>query len=176
MGLETIVPKETPASLTVERLEQIERAGSCKLEYVQGLPIWEASPVYRHQKKTLDIQMSLLQSGKELGCACIPVADITILFPDGSLKRPDIAVYCEEPSEQEEATTLLPEVVIEITSKGYEKKDWEISLPFYLAHGIPDIVIFDSIAQRITHFHAGQKDEYTSPKEITFACGCRATL
>ncbi len=147
-----------------------------KLEYVNGLPIWEASPVYRHQKKTLDIQMSLLNSAGETGCDCIPVADVTILFPDGSIKRPDIAVYCTEPAEQDSAITRLPEAVIEIISVGYEKKDTEISLPFYLAHGIKDIVIFDPSDNSVAHYQHGKKSLHLSPVLLQFACGCRATV
>ncbi len=71
---------------------------------------------------------------------------------------------------------MIPEAVIEILSKGYEKKDTEISLPFYLTQGIRDIVIFDPTTNRVHHYHDGQTDEYSSPVSLTFACGCRATL
>ncbi len=50
-----------------------------KLEYVDGLPVWEALPVYRHQKKTLDIQISIVMHAESSGCTCIPVADTTIV-------------------------------------------------------------------------------------------------
>jgi Uma2 family endonuclease len=71
---------------------------------------------------------------------------------------------------------MIPEAVIEILSKGYKKKDTEISLPFYLTQGIRDIVIFDPSTNRVRHYHDGQTDEYNSPIPLTFACGCRATL
>ena len=71
---------------------------------------------------------------------------------------------------------MIPEAVIEILSKGYEKKDTEISLPFYLTQSIRDIVIFDPAANRVSHYHDGQADEHHSPVQLTFACGCRATL
>lgn len=77
--------------------------------------------------------MSLLSHAKQTGCQCSPIADLTILFPDGSIKRPDIAVYCILPDEQDKMTTVMPEAVVEIISPGYEKKDWEVSLPFYLS-------------------------------------------
>jgi Uma2 family endonuclease len=159
--------------------DELEHSASklgIRLEYVGGLPLWEATPVYRHQKKTLDIQLSLIQSAVQSGCACIPIADTTILFPDGSYKRPDISVYCEEPVEQDKALTVLPEAVIEIISEGYEKKDTEVALPFYLTHGIRDIVIYDPQTKRVSHYHDGQIDEHLSPITLTFACGCRATI
>lgn len=163
-------------TLFTDAMEYGAGQSGVKLEYVNGIPVWEAMPVYRHQKKTLDIQISLLNNGAHNGCACIPVADVTILFPDGSLKRPDIAVYCTEPMEQDKAVTTLPDAVIEIISAGYEKKDTEISLPFYLAHNIPDIVLFNPETNRVSHYHGGQMEEHDSPVPLTFACGCRVMV
>ena len=160
-------------------IDEIERAlgdTKTKLEFVNGLHIWEASPVYSHQIKTLDIQVSILGFAKQNGCACIPVADTTILFADGSYKRPDISVFCGVPRVQNRAVTTMPDAVIEIVSVGYEKKDYEIGLPFYLAHGIPDIVIFDPATNRVSHYAGGEARIFDSPVELSFACGCRARI
>lgn len=162
--------------MITDELELAAHELGIKLEYVDGLPIWEASPVYRHQKKTLDIQMSMIKNAENSGCECIPVADTTILFPDGSKKRPDISVFCEEPTEQDKAITVLPKAVIEIISKGYEKKDLEVSLPFYLTQRISDIVIFDPMTNHVSHYHDGRKDDHESPVDLTFECGCRVTI
>ena len=168
--------EQTSVSFITEAMEQSAHEAGIKLEYIGGIPVWEASPVVLHQKKTLDIQVSLLSHAKRLGCECFPIADLTILFPDGSIKRPDISIFCKLPEEQETACTQIPEVVIEILSKGYEKKDIEISLPFYLKQEIPDIVLFNPFTNRTAHYHEGRLDEYDSPVELTFACGCRATI
>lgn len=148
-----------------------------KLEMVNGIPVWEAFPVYRHQQKTLEVQLSILNGAKDSGdCACISVADLTIRFPDGSIKRPDISIFCRKPPEEDSVCTLVPEAVIEILSKGYERKDTEISLPFYLSFKIPDIVIFDPETGRVSHYHDDRLDEYESPVDIVFRCGCQATI
>jgi len=47
--------------------------------------------------------------------------------------------------------------VIEILSKGYEKKDTEVSLPFYLTQDIPDIVLFDPATNQVSHYHDGKR-------------------
>jgi len=148
-----------------------------KLEYVNGLPVWEGSPVFRHQKKIDDIRRSIhSEDGSAEACDCVSVADLTILFPDGSIKRPDISIFCSEPLELDTICTEIPAVVIEIISKGYEKKDTEVSLPFYLAQGLADIVIFDPATDKVTHYHGGSSDIHNSPIQLTFACGCRATI
>ena len=177
MAIKTQERRPSVTPFITDELEHLADQLGMKIEYVSGLPIWEASPVYRHQKKVDQIRgsLSLLQQ-EGGGCACISVSDLTILFPEGSIKRPDISIFCHEPDEQETACTLIPEAVIEILSKGYEKKDTEISLPFYLAQGIADIVIFDPATNKVSHYHNGQVDEYDSPVELIFVCGCRATV
>ena len=36
-------------------------------------------------------------------CQCAHLSDVLIRFQDGSLKRPDIAIFCAEPPDQDEA-------------------------------------------------------------------------
>ena len=160
-----------------ETMEHHAWESGIKLEYVNGLPVWEGSPVFRHQKKVDDIRRSIrTRDSSGDPCSCVSVADLTILFPDGSIKRPDISIFCAEPMELDTICTEVPAVVIEIISKGYEKKDTEVSLPFYLAQGLADIVIFDPTTNKVTHYHGGKSDTHNSPIDLTFACGCRATF
>ena len=163
--------------MITEAMEQYAGELGIRLEYVNGIPIWEASPVIRHQRIVDRIRASITTTPEEEGgCGCIHYADIYILFPDGSAKRPDISIFCEEPAEEDTMCETIPEAVIEILSRGYEKKDTEVSLPFYLSQGIRDIVIFDPITNCVSHYHDGQTDEFQSPVPLTFACGCRVTL
>jgi len=101
-----------------------------RLEIVRGLPLWEAHPVYKHQKAIDRIRATIRPIAQDDAnrCACVHISDVYVSFPDGSLKRPDIAIFCREPDEDDEAITLVPEAVIEIVSKGYEAKDLEIAL------------------------------------------------
>ena len=115
-----------------------------KLEIVDGLPVWEASPVILHQKAVDRIRESINKFSAETDCECVHYADIYVQFPDGSLKRPDISVFCEEPSEKEDAVLTVPVAVIEVLSKNYEKKDLEIGIPFYISQGIKDVVVLQS--------------------------------
>lgn len=144
-----------------------------KLEIVNGLPIWEAAPVMRHQMAVDRIRESIkkTETGGE-NCDCVHVADIYVQFPDGSLKRPDISIFCETPTETDEAVKDVPIAVIEIISKGYEKKDLEIGVPFYLASGVKDVVVFNPYSDEVLHFSSGERLEAISPIEIEFECGC----
>ncbi len=154
-----------------------ESAG-VKLESVDGIPTWEAFPSVRHQKHVFRIQRSIRQQpGHENACECLTLSDVYVRFPEGSLKRPDIAVFCREPSEQNEAVTMLPEAVIEVVSPGYEAKDLAIGVPFYLRMQIKDIIVFDPETGLVRHFRPGYSEaHYQTPITIPFACGCEATV
>jgi len=82
---------------------------------------------------------------------------VYISFPDGSLKLPDISIFCQEPKEDDEAIKQVPDAVIEVISKGYEAKDLEIGPHFYLSQGV-----------KVTR--------QVSPVEIVLECGCKCVV
>lgn len=156
-----------------------EEAIGIRLEMVDGLPVWETHPAIRHQSVVFRIQSSIQRTAQGANgneCGCWHYGDIYVRFPEGSLKRPDIAIFCREPEEQETAVTSLPEAVIEVLSPGYEKKDTEVGVPFYLVQGIRDVITFDPRSGQVIHFHPDGQTEYTSPVTLTFACGCVCTV
>ena len=153
-----------------QRLLQANELG-IRLEIVGGLPLWEAHPVRRHQQAIDRIRASL-RPALHSESGCVHLAGVFVAFPDGSLKRPDIAIYCREPDEQDEAITLLPEAVIEVISKGYEAKDLEIGPRFYLSQGIKDVVVFDPHTLLVLHLTPTSTARHVSPVDLTLACGC----
>ncbi len=148
-----------------------------RLEIIDGLPIWEALPNLTHQKAIDRIRQSFQVSDRSnSNCACLHYADLHIKFPDGSDKRPDISIFCQEPSETEFAVTEVPEAVIEIISKGYEKKDLELGPPFYIEQGVKDVIVYNPYTQVVRHFDAAGDHNYQSPITLTLRCGCQVTL
>ncbi|MBC8141272.1 MAG: hypothetical protein H7Y38_07500 [Armatimonadetes bacterium] len=80
-----------------------------RLEISGGIPTWEAFPVARHQMTVDRIRASIkpfATSGTD--CACLHLADVYVAFPDGSLKRPDIAVFSTTALELDSAITVIP--------------------------------------------------------------------
>ena len=152
-----------------------------RLEIVAGLPIWEPYPVYKHQKAVDRIRATIesVAASSEASdgkCDCLHVSDVYISFPDGSLKRPDISIFCREPEEDESAIKLVPEAVIEVISKGYEAKDLEIGPRFYLSQGVKDIVVFDPYTLVVLHVKREEVARLVSPVEISLSCGCRCIV
>lgn len=143
-----------------------------RLEIVGGLPMWEASPLRRHQRAIDRIRASLRPQPKHGGCECVHLADVYVVFPDGSYKRPDISIFCREPDEDDEAITLIPEAVIEVISRGYEAKDLEIGPRFYLSQGVKDVVVFDPHTLLVLHLTPTSSARHVSPVDLTLSCGC----
>lgn len=143
-----------------------------RLEIVNGLPTWEAQPLYRHQKQVERIAGSI-DRADAAACDCVHALDVYIQFPNG-LKRPDIAIFCREPSEAEQdaVLTLIPEAVVEVVSRGYEAKDLEIGPPFYLSQGVKDVIVFDPRTLLVLHVRQGGVERLVSPVRIELACGC----
>ena len=151
-----------------------------RLEMVGGLPIWEPHPVWKHQKAVDRIRGTIRATDSSTQGSsqwpCMHAAGVYLSFPDGSLKRPDISIFCREPDEDEEAITLIPEAVIEVVSKGYEAKDLEIGPHFYLSQGIKDVVVFDPYTLLVLHVRRDDVRRMTSPVLIDLECGCQCTV
>ena len=148
-----------------------------RLEVVNGLSIWEAQPLYKHQKAVERIAQSIRPGAASADCQCVHALDVYVQFPNG-LKRPDISIFCREPTEaeQENALTLIPEAVIEVVSKGYEAKDLEIGPPFYLSQGVKDVLVFDPATLLVLHVAQGRVERKISPVEVVLPCGCELTI
>ena len=147
-----------------------------KLEVHQGLPIWEFMPSPLHTIEAVRISSSLRRTTANDGCGCYGLPDMSIMFPDGSLRRPDIAVYCELPPKTQESARKLPEAVIEIVSPGSEIKDLDLSPSFYLLYGMLDVVVFDPRTGSVNHFRRDGRAHHASPVEIALECGCTVTV
>src|SRR4051794_20244047 len=91
-------------------LDLLLREGAVKLEITGGVPTWEASPGSRHQWVIDRIRASIKPaSDGKTECECAHLSDVLIRFKDGSLKRPDIAIFCSMPPIQDEALTVIPQ-------------------------------------------------------------------
>jgi Uma2 family endonuclease len=147
------------------------------MEHVNGLGIWEAEPFLIHQNAVDRIRASIRPADAPgSGCSCVHKPDIIIQFPDGSYKRPDISIFCIEPWELDRPVTLVPEAVVEILSKGYESKDLRIGVPFYLSHGVKDVIVLDPETANVWCFDTAGEREFVSPASISLHCGCTVTV
>lgn len=161
---------------TLERLVQAADHSEVKLEMTAGMPTWEAMPGVRHQRIILSVWSSVRRrTGWEGDCGCHSVVDVYVRFPDGSFRSPDVAIYCQELPDVDGATDVIPVAVIEIVSDGYEKKD-EIGLPFYLAQGIADVVLYDPRKNEVIHATPQGQTLHAAPVDLAFACGCAVTI
>jgi len=149
-----------------------------RLEFVRGHPRWELSPAIHHQR-VVDRVRATIQPDRTSAspCGCFHYADVLIKIGD-SFKRPDIAIFCDDPPDQETALEILPVAVIEVISEGYEEKDLgEDGAPFYVEQGVWDVIVLDPRSREVHRFRPGQpKALLKSPVELELQCGCRCCV
>ena len=147
-----------------------------RLEIVDGLGIWEVQPAKRHISAAKRIELSVRPDPEGAdGCGCVTYQGLYVVFPGGSLRRPDVAVFCREPDEEDEAVTLVPEAVIEVVSRGSERKDFDLNPPFYLSHGVKDVVVVDPYSGTVIHHRREEVRRLQTPVDIRLECGCLVT-
>jgi Uma2 family endonuclease len=165
----------------IQQLERLIENGLIKLEITGGIPTWEALPASRHQKAAKRIEESI-QPLPGSSCGCYSLADTYISFPDGSLKRPDISIFCDEPPDSDEALEVIPVAVIEIVSPDKEsaRKDLELNPPVYLPAGVLDVIAFDPRTKHITWWDTDtgveEPRQMLAPQTLTLRCGCQVTI
>lgn len=157
------------------QLEQLLREGRVKLEITGGSRTWRLLPSPRHQKLIDRIRASSGPApGSASGCGCHHLSDVSLRFPDGSFKRPDIAIFCVEPPDIDESWEQVPEAVVEIVSPGYEEKDLSVNPLWHLAQGVKDVLVVDPRAPSCLHFSHGRAPaELSLPQTVELRCGCQ---
>jgi Uma2 family endonuclease len=158
-------------TLSVSEVEAADQIG-IKLEMTEGLPTWEFHPTLNHQIVTQAVIRSVRSTNQESKGACLPVPDVLIRFPDGSLKRPDISIFCEMPSERDQVVSSIPGAVVEVISADSWKKDLELNPPFYLKHGVRDVVVIDPTSHQAMRFTRDGRSDLKLPNRIDLQCGC----
>ena len=72
-------------------------AGSTRMESIGGTPIWEFFPSPFHQDVLRTVDRSVRPVDEKGACTCYTLSDAYIRLRDGSLRRPDLMVYCSKP-------------------------------------------------------------------------------
>ncbi|HSI73157.1 MAG TPA: Uma2 family endonuclease [Fimbriimonas sp.] len=148
-----------------------------RLEVTDTGITWETLPGLKHQEHMAAIFGSVQPVESHAGgCECYRALDLAIRLPDGTVKRPDVSIFCRRPLEEEGFVHAVPEAVIEITSPGYEQKDLQIGPPIYLRNGIREVLVLDRRSSTVHHWRSSQATTYASPVLITLLCGCKVTV
>ena len=165
----------SPLELMVQ-LMNADEAG-VKLEVVQGEFIWEFFPSPMHQGLVRDLDRSVRPiPGDDRGCDCFTLPDAYLQFPDGSVKRPDLMIYCVRPTLTRAALTIMPEAVVEVLSPGGRRKDLEVGPPFYLSQGVKDVLVIDPEGGAAHHFRQGGNQPVVLGATVRLECGCEVTV
>lgn len=149
-----------------------------KLEVEGAAQRWEFFPSAMHQSVIRAIDRGIKPLVKASGGAydCYTLSDFYLRLKDGSLKRPDLAIYCKEPEMTWDALDVIPGAVVEIISPGSEDKDLITGPPIYLASGVLDVIAVDPKTGEVMHFRRDGTKKLRSPVEIELEMGCVVTV
>lgn len=165
----------SPLELMVQ-LMNADEAG-VKLEVVRDEFIWEFFPSPLHQGLVRDIDRSVRPiPGDDWGCGCFTLPDAYLQFADGSVKRPDLMVYCVRPPLTRQALTIMPEAVVEVLSPRGARKDLQVGPPFYLSQGIKDVLVVDPEGVVAHHFRREGYRPVALGATVRLECGCELTI
>jgi Uma2 family endonuclease len=148
-----------------------------KLEVVEGQNVWSMSPTKRHQR-VIDAIRRSIRTAEGSDCGCVHYSDVLIRFGETrGGRRPDIAIWCQEPEEEDTPISDPPQAVVEITSPGSKHKDHDIAATYYLARGVWDVIVVDPEQQRawLTTL-GGQTQALSLPWEGVLRMGCALTI
>lgn len=155
-------------------VEEAAREAGLKIEIAGGLPIFELMSSHLHNDDLLDIARNIRPGSRAEagGCGCHVSYDVTIRFPDGSYRRPDISVFCVRPPRIRKAGTLVPTAVVEALSPSSIMKDVHLSPSWYLSQGVRDVFIYDPEGLTVSHIRAGGEERHKVPVELETESGC----
>jgi Uma2 family endonuclease len=158
-------------TIPVKNLIAAADSVNIRLEIVCGVPVWEANPSDQHQIEIDRIRASIKRHESST-CARLHVADVLFHFPDGTLKRSDIAVMGQAPQVKNpaEALPIMPDAVIEIASPENEYRDYELGPPSYLSADVRDVIVFDPRSKHVLHHRKDGTQRLESAVQIKLEC------
>ena len=159
---------------TYQDIERLAYQG-VRLEVTGGRTTWEAFPGALHNGVVDDIRRNLTRDNQpqQARGGCHHIADTYIAFGPSLLRRPDIAIFCEQPPRPDGAITgRIPGTTIEVLSDGYEQKDRDV-VALYLATGVRDVILIDPRAQTATWPQLGEAPQQLDlPATLSLKMGC----
>ena len=149
-----------------------------RLEMIGDRGVWEFSPSLEHQETVDEIRATIRGEQRKDGspCGCHHYADIEIQLPDGSRRRPDIAIFCVRPPRTRLAVRQVPAAVVEVLSPRGEWKDLELGPPNYLSNGVEDVIVIHPESGLGTWFRRDGQKAVQRGQRLALDCGCVLTL
>lgn len=154
-------------------VEEAAHEAGFKIEVAQGLPVFEVMSSPMHNEDLFEIAKTIRRApGVPGDCGCHLLNDVTIRFPDGSYRRPDISIFCVRPPRVRAAVTLVPTAVVEALSPSSIVKDTVLSPDWYLSQGVRDVFLYDPEGLTVDHIRASGRERHAVPIELETETGC----
>lgn len=146
--------------LTADEFLRIDFGSGLKAELDNGVIRMMAGGSARHDR--IQINLIIALGARLRGSGCRPRGpDMAVRTHDGSIRYPDVSIYCGSPPDEDRTSLDDPKVLIEILSASTQAEDRGVKLQEYKALASVDtIVLADPERERLHVFQrAGHRPE-----------------
>lgn len=137
-----------------------------RAELIDGELYDMAAPSRRHQRLLGELYKTIDRYITDKGGKCeVNIAPFTVqLFSErDDYVEPDICVICDPDKITEKGCVGAPDWIIEITSPGNTRHDYEMKFRLYEEAGVREYWIVDPAKGYVIVYHLSQKDESRQP-------------
>lgn len=131
-------------------LELFPEEDRIRRELIGGELFVTAAPTLRHQRIVTWLTLALSRYTEGHGGEVFGVEVDTFISPS-DVVQPDLILFSEEASRRlsEQPVTVIPELVVEVSSPSTRKRDRTVKRDLYARHGVPEYWFVDLDADRI---------------------------
>ena len=175
MALESVLGEEQPVAVRESaRPYNVKKQGEytledyyqfpddVRLELIDGVIYYMASPTSAHQLIGGYIYSRLLQHVLNNGGKCMPMIapmDVQLDCDEKTMVEPDVLIVCDRDKIINRCVYGAPDFIIEILSKSTKKKDSVIKLNKYLNAGVREYWMIDPTKKKVIVYDF-EHDEY----------------
>ncbi len=155
-----------------------------RYEIIDGVIYMTTAPSTFHQWIALQLVRRVAIPAEDQGLAYSFFAPIGVLMPGCDPVQPDFVVVLSSKAAiiRDRRVRGVPDLLVEILSRGNAPYDREVKLAAYARAGVPEYAIVDPRARTLNHYHLDTQGAYDSPRvysaaeALSFACLPTITL
>jgi len=149
-----------------------------RYEIIDGVIYMTTAPSTIHQWIALQLVRRVAIPAEDQGLAYSFFAPIGVLMPGCDPVQPDFVVVLSSKAAiiRDRRVRGVPDLLVEILSRGNAPYDREVKLAAYARAGVPEYAIVDPRARTLSHYQLGTQGAYDSPRgysaaeALSFAC------
>jgi len=142
------------------------RDDGTRYEIIDGVIYMTTAPSTFHQWIALQLVRRVAIPAEDQGLAYSFFAPVGVLMPGCDPVQPDFVVILSSKVAiiRDRRVRGVPDLLVEILSRGNAPYDGEVKLAAYARAGVPEYAIVDPRARTLSHYHLDAHGAYGSPR------------